>query len=144
MTPSLSFGHNLCCKYPNGSCKPILNIYIPKASNDINNFSTQWIWPLQSPSKKRDSNSQSGSSLGSVGGSFLHTLLHSQKHEMWFPGSLLGRTFVSPCLGHEPKARVATKNQNGLISTIYMMTFDQRKIWYLALGINFDENLIFI
>jgi hypothetical protein len=26
-----SFGHNLCFKYPNGSCKPILNIYIPRS-----------------------------------------------------------------------------------------------------------------
>ncbi len=26
LTPSLSFGHNLCFKYPNGSCKPILDI----------------------------------------------------------------------------------------------------------------------
>ncbi len=24
----LSFGHKLCFKYPNGSCKPILNIYV--------------------------------------------------------------------------------------------------------------------
>jgi hypothetical protein len=27
LTPSLSFCHNLCCKCPNGSCKPILDIY---------------------------------------------------------------------------------------------------------------------
>jgi hypothetical protein len=27
----LSFGHNLCFKYPNGSCKPILSIYVPRA-----------------------------------------------------------------------------------------------------------------
>jgi hypothetical protein len=26
-----SFGHNLCFRYPNGSCKPILDIHIPKA-----------------------------------------------------------------------------------------------------------------
>ncbi len=25
-----SFGHNLCFKYPNGSCKPILNIYVSR------------------------------------------------------------------------------------------------------------------
>ncbi len=25
------FGHNLCFKYPNGSCKPILDIYVLKA-----------------------------------------------------------------------------------------------------------------
>jgi len=30
LTPGLSFGHNLCFNYPNGSCEPILNIYISK------------------------------------------------------------------------------------------------------------------
>ncbi len=42
------------------------------------------------------------------GGSFPHTLLHSWEHEMWLPNSLLAHTFVSPCLGREPKVRVAT------------------------------------
>jgi len=27
LTPNLSFCHNLCCKCPNGSCEPILDIY---------------------------------------------------------------------------------------------------------------------
>jgi hypothetical protein len=27
LTPDLSFCHNLCCKCPNGSCKPIFDIY---------------------------------------------------------------------------------------------------------------------
>jgi hypothetical protein len=30
VTPGPSFGHDLCFKYPNGSCEPILNIYIPR------------------------------------------------------------------------------------------------------------------
>jgi len=30
LTPDLSFGYNLCVKCPNGSCKLILNIYVPK------------------------------------------------------------------------------------------------------------------
>jgi hypothetical protein len=42
-------------------------------------------------------------------GSFLCTLFHSREHEMWLPGLVLARTFANPCLGHEPKARVATK-----------------------------------
>jgi len=29
LIPSPSFGHNLCVKCPNGSCEPILNIYVP-------------------------------------------------------------------------------------------------------------------
>jgi len=28
LTPGLSFGHILCFRYPNGSCEPILNIYV--------------------------------------------------------------------------------------------------------------------
>jgi len=28
LTPGPSFGHNLCCRYPNGWCKPILYIYV--------------------------------------------------------------------------------------------------------------------
>jgi hypothetical protein len=28
LTPILSFGHNLCFRCPNGSCEPILNIYV--------------------------------------------------------------------------------------------------------------------
>jgi len=30
LTPSLSFGNNLCFKCPNESCNPILNIYISR------------------------------------------------------------------------------------------------------------------
>jgi hypothetical protein len=28
LIPNLSFDHNLCCKYSNGSCEPILDIYV--------------------------------------------------------------------------------------------------------------------
>jgi len=28
LIPGLSFGHNLCLRCPNGSCEPILNIYV--------------------------------------------------------------------------------------------------------------------
>ncbi len=31
LIPSPSFGHNLCFRYPNGSCDPIFYIYVPKA-----------------------------------------------------------------------------------------------------------------
>jgi hypothetical protein len=30
LTPGPSFGHNLCFKCPNGSCEPILDIYVPR------------------------------------------------------------------------------------------------------------------
>jgi len=31
LTPGLSFGHNLCFRCPNEQCKPILDIYSPRA-----------------------------------------------------------------------------------------------------------------
>jgi hypothetical protein len=31
LTPDPSFGHNLCFRCPNEQCKPILDIYIPRA-----------------------------------------------------------------------------------------------------------------
>jgi hypothetical protein len=30
LTLDPSFGHNLCFRYPNGSCEPILDIYVPR------------------------------------------------------------------------------------------------------------------
>jgi hypothetical protein len=34
---------------------------------------------------------------------------------------------------------IMRKNQHGPISTIYVMTFGQKKIWHVALGIIFNE-----
>jgi len=43
LTPDPSFGHNLCLKYPNGSCK-LFEIYkFQELSNGIRNFSIQWV-----------------------------------------------------------------------------------------------------
>jgi len=64
----------------------------------------------------RGSNSQSGSSFGSVEVHSL-TLSHTPKNmecDSW--ASLLACTFASPCLGHEPKARVATNDQDLIYS----------------------------
>ncbi len=41
LTPGLSFGHNLCFKCSNGSCEPILDIYVPRA--------LQWYRELVNP-----------------------------------------------------------------------------------------------
>jgi hypothetical protein len=41
LTFAPSFSHNLCFKYPNGSCKPILNIYVSRTF--------QWYKELFSP-----------------------------------------------------------------------------------------------
>jgi hypothetical protein len=67
LTPDLFFGHNLCFRCPNGWCEPILDIYI--------SISFQWYKELFKalgfdPCNRflniRESNSQSGSSFGSV------------------------------------------------------------------------------
>jgi hypothetical protein len=107
-----SFGHNLCFKNPNGSCKFILKFKFQEFFNDIRNFLIQWVLALAIALWRF------GSPLGlqlpkweltwDYGGSFLHNLLHSREHEMWFSGSLLAHTFASPCFDREPKARVAT------------------------------------
>jgi hypothetical protein len=72
LTPDPSFGQNLCIKCPNGSCKPILDIYSPRAFQWYNElFNPMGFEPLQLLSidlkVHRDSNSQSGSSFGNVG-----------------------------------------------------------------------------
>ncbi len=115
-TPNSFFGHNLCCKCPNESCEPILDIYV--------SITFQWykevlnplsFWPLQLLFEHlevhQDSNSQRGSSLGSVR---VYSLTHSYTlgsmwHDYWV--SLFAHNLATFCLGHEPKARVATMEQ---------------------------------
>jgi len=56
LTPSPSFGHNLCFKWPNDSCKPTLDIYVPRVFLIIQGiFQSNEFWPLQSPLKIRKS-----------------------------------------------------------------------------------------
>jgi len=46
LTPNPFFGHNLCFKYPNGSCEPILDIYVPRAFQYYKeNFNTMGLTP---------------------------------------------------------------------------------------------------
>jgi len=56
-TRFLTFGHNLCFKYPNGSCKTILDIYVPRAFqcyielfNPMNFDPVIIFWKFRSPS----------------------------------------------------------------------------------------------
>jgi hypothetical protein len=81
-------------------------------SNDINIFLIQWVltlaialWRFKSPLGLQ---LPKWEFTWECRGSFPHTLMHSQEHEMWLTGSLLSRTFASPCLGHERKDRVTT------------------------------------
>jgi hypothetical protein len=114
-TPSPSFGHNLCFKCLNGSCEPLLDISVPRAFQwykelfnlvgfDPYNRSLK-IWEsIVTPTPKK------GVHLG-VWRFNSHTFEYSQPPRSMkcdSLASLLARTFVSPCLGHEPKARVPT------------------------------------
>jgi hypothetical protein len=114
LTPSPSFGHNLCFMCPNGSCKPISDMYVPR--------SFQWYRELLNPTSFDPCNFP----LKNTGvpkweftweceGSFPHTLLHFQEHVMWLPGPVLAHTFTNPCFGREPKAKVATPG-SGMLS----------------------------
>jgi hypothetical protein len=112
LTLGPSFGHNLCFMYPNESCKPILDIKVPRAFQWYKEFFNPMSFdPCNHPLKIRKSIGTSTPKMGAhlgVWGSFLHTFLHSWEHEMWLPSSFLALTFANPCLGREPKARVVT------------------------------------
>jgi hypothetical protein len=113
LTPDLSFGHNLCFKYSHVTCEPILDIYNPRYFQWYKElFDPMGFDPYNCSLKIQnihwDSNSQNGSSLGSVMVHFF-TLSHTlgnMKCDFW--ASLLARTFASPCFGCEPKAKVMT------------------------------------
>jgi hypothetical protein len=61
-----------------------------------------------------------------VWGSYPHTLLHFWEHECDSWALFLARTFASPCLGYEPKARVMTRN--AIISRKGKNIFNQNQI----------------
>jgi hypothetical protein len=103
LTLDFSFGHNLCCRCPNGSYEPILDIYV--------SISFQWYkkihkekgfdtcnHSLKFRESTRTPTPNNGSSFGSVS-DHSHTLPHS-----W--ASFLACALASPCLGREPKVRV--------------------------------------
>jgi len=104
LIPSLFFGHILCFKCPNVSWNLILDIFV--------SIDFQWYKKLFNPlcfnpynrslkiwESTETPNSQSG-------GSFRSVRVHSS-HFPSLPGFLLARNLTSPCLGREPKARVA-------------------------------------
>jgi hypothetical protein len=112
LTPNPYFGHNLCFNYPIGSCEPILDIYVPRdfqcykwLFNPMGFDLVIVLWKFRSP---LDSNSQSGSSLGSVEVHSLTFSLIPSNMKCDSQALLLARTFVSLCFVHKPKARVAT------------------------------------
>ncbi len=110
LTSNLSFGHNLCFNHPNESCKPILDVYIPRAS--------QWYKELFNPMNFDPCNhllkvwESIEIHLGVwrfIPSHFPHFhTLGSMKCDSRV--SRLAHTFASVCLGCEPKVRVVTIN----------------------------------
>jgi len=83
LTLDPSFDHNLCFKYPNGSCEPVLDIYIPiffqwyKELFNPMNFDP-YNFPLKIWESIRTPTPQNGGEFTwECGGSFFYTLLHS-------------------------------------------------------------------
>jgi hypothetical protein len=106
----LSFGNNFCFQCPNGSCDPILDIYIPRFFNDLRNFSIQWVltptitlWRFGNPLGFQLSRWEF---IWECGGSFFHALLHSREHEMWLLGSLLVAPSQTLTLVASPRLRL--------------------------------------
>ncbi len=109
---STSFGHNLCFKYPNGSCEHILDICI------LRDF--QWYKELFNPmifylcncalhiqKSIEIPTPKVGAHLGVWG--FILSFFYSHgsiKCDSW--ASILADTFASPCFCHKPKVKVAT------------------------------------
>jgi hypothetical protein len=104
LIPNPSFSHNLCFKYSNGSCKPILDIYAfgifqwYKKVFNIMNFD-----PSNCSLKIWDSIQKSNWECVT---SFPHILSPSWKCECDFQVAFLTRIFPCPCLGREFKTRV--------------------------------------
>jgi hypothetical protein len=110
---ALFYGHNLCFICPNGPCKPILHIYVSIVFQCYKKFFKlmgfdPWNRPLKVRESNWDSNSQNGSSLGSVRVYSLTLFCTPGSSRCDSQVSLLARNLANPCLGGEPKAMVAT------------------------------------
>jgi len=114
LTSDLSFGHNLCFKCPNGSCQPILNMYVPRAFQWYKElFNAMGFDPYNRFLKIRESTEppipKVGTHLGVWGFIPSHSLALLGAWNVILGPSHLAHTFASLCLGCEPKARVVTK-----------------------------------
>ncbi len=115
LTPGLSFGHNLCFKCPNGSCEPILDIYVPKI--------IQWYKELFNPLGFDPWNHflkfENPSGLQLPKWELPWECEFIPSHFLTFPGAwnvtpgfLLARPPASPCFGRKPKVRVPTSQSS--------------------------------
>jgi len=111
LTPDPSFGHNLCFKYPNGSFKLILNIYVQRAF--------QWYKELFNPMNFDPYNRllkirKSIRTLAPKVGARLKVCGFIPSHSPTLPKTsnvtprLHSWTAPLQALGHKPKARVTT------------------------------------
>jgi hypothetical protein len=111
LTPGLSSGHNLWFKYPNGSCKPILDIYVLRSFQRYKELFKQMNFdPCNPPLKIRESIGTPTPKVRThleVWG-FIPSSYTPESMKCDFRASHLARTFASPCFGYEPKARVMT------------------------------------
>jgi hypothetical protein len=107
------FGHNLCFKYSNGSCEPILDIYVSRAFQwykklfNPMNFDRQipiWIFFLKIWNSIGTLTPKVGVHLGV--GEFIPSHSQERKCDSWV--ALLARTFPCLCFGCKPKAKVVT------------------------------------
>jgi hypothetical protein len=99
LTLGPSFGHNLCFRCPNGSCKPILNIYVSiifqwyrELLNPLGFDPCNLFLNIQKSTGTPILGSQGGSSLGSV-------RVHSPTFAFIPKLPLLARNLASPRLG---------------------------------------------
>jgi hypothetical protein len=98
LTPDPSFSHNLWFRCPNGSCEPILDIYVSIAFQWYEElFETLGFCSCNHFLNIRESIETPTSNMEftlECEGSFPHTLLHSQGHENATPELNLG---LHPC-----------------------------------------------
>jgi hypothetical protein len=136
LTPGPSFSHNLGCRCPNCQCEGIFDIYVlrtfqrhqehPNArcfapccralniresrrTPNPHFFQVLGFTPTLGQSRvATDSNSQNGSSLGSVRVHSLTPFFTPKSMRCDSQISLLARNLASPCFSREPKVRVVT------------------------------------
>jgi hypothetical protein len=78
LIPDPSFGHNLSFKYPNGSYKLILNIFVPRAFQWYNElFNLMNFDPCNHPLKIWESIRNPTPKVGALGGVEVHSLTFS-------------------------------------------------------------------
>ncbi len=118
-----------------GHASPFWTFRFKELSNDIRNFSIQWVLTL--PIFLWGFGNLSGLQfpmwefIWECGGSFPHIFLYSWECEMWLLGSLLARTFASLCLGCEPKVRVATKVVVGWMLNLNLTVVVETRVQFL-------------